>query len=504
MPIRRPSSSELKKIAQSNYFTLSDEDLPLFEEMIDNALKTVERLEVLAERVKLRAPIRGRGHFPTKGENPCGAWAWKCSIKEREDGLLAGKKIAIKDNVCVAGIPLVNGSEILRDFVPDEDATIVRRILEAGGEITGKARCENLCTSGGSHTSYPEPVRNPRNPEYMTGGSSSGSAALLAAKEVDMAIGGDQAGSIRIPGSWSGVYGLKATFGLVPYTGILSLETSIDHTGPMANTVEDVALLLEVIAGRDGLDNRQLNTPSHLPKYSQNLDINVKELKIGVVKEGFEWPNLSEADCNSAVREAANKFKQLGADVREISIPDHKDGVHVWLGIDFEGAWSTFVRDNGLEHTGSGYYNTYVTESWAKARKAASDKYPYRVKMVGLLGNFLAENYNGKYYTIAQNLRRMLRKSYDDALGEYDLLLMPTTPQKAQHFPKDKRSAIAAAPMNLVNTCPFDATGHPAINVPCGSSSGLPIGMMLIGKHYDEQTVLATAHAYEKNFGLKL
>jgi amidase len=491
----RPSSAELQEIARSNHFVISDDELPLFQELIDNALRSIERLDYLASSIKeTELPGRDRGHFPTKEENPFGAWAWKCSIKERDQGPLAGKKIAIKDNVCVGGIPLVNGSEILKDFVPNEDATIVRRILEAGGEIVGKARCENLCTSGGSHTSYPEPVKNPRNPEFMTGGSSSGSAALLVTKEVDMSIGGDQAGSIRIPASWTGVYGLKATFGLIPYTGILSLETSIDHIGPMANSVYDVGLLLETLAGRDGLDNRQLNTPAILPKYSENLkEANARDLKIGIVKEGFDWPGLSESDTDSSVRNAAEKFSQIGATVREISIPYHREGINIWIGIDMEGAWSTFVRDNGLEHTGSGYYNSHLIESWARSRKSESDKFPYRVKMLTLVGNYLGRKYDGRYYTLAQNLRRVLRTSYDSVFQEYDLLLMPTTPRKAQRFPQDTNRI----PTNTVNTCPFNVTGHPAMNVPCGISERLPIGMMLIGKHFDETTLLRAAYAYE-------
>ena len=173
----------------------------------------------------------------------------KTSIKGRPGGKLAGRRVALKDNVCLAGVPMMVGAQLLEGYVPDVDATVVERILDAGGEIAGKAVCEYYCVSGGSHTSSTGPVHNPRKRGYTTGGSSSGSAALVAAGDVDMAIGGDQAGSIRIPASHCGIVGLKPTFGLVPYTGIGLLEITLDTCGPMTANVRDNALLLEVIAG---------------------------------------------------------------------------------------------------------------------------------------------------------------------------------------------------------------------------------------------------------------
>ncbi len=170
--------------------------------------------------------------------------------------------MAIKDNVCVAGVPMMNGSATLEGYVPEVDATIVTRTLDAGATIVGKAVCEDLCFSGGSHTAATGPVLNPRAPGRSAGGSSCGSAALLAAGEVDLAIGGDQGGSIRMPAGWCGVVGHKPTYGLVPYTGVFPIELTLDHTGPMAATVADVALYLEVLAGADGLDPRQ---PSVVP-----------------------------------------------------------------------------------------------------------------------------------------------------------------------------------------------------------------------------------------------
>jgi len=215
------------------------------------------------------------------------------------------------------------GAQLLEGYVPEVDATVVERILDAGGEIAGKAVCEYYCVSGGSHTSSTGPVHNPRKRGYTTGGSSSGSAALVATGEVDMAIGGDQAGSIRIPASHCGIVGLKPTFGLVPYTGIGLLEITIDTCGPMTANVRDNALLLEVIAGPDGLDTRQRGVAAG--RYTEALAGGVEGMRIAVIKEGFGHPN-SEPDVDAHVRDAARRFAKLGAIVEEVSVPTHALG----------------------------------------------------------------------------------------------------------------------------------------------------------------------------------
>ena len=212
------------------------------------------------EKPAVKYPRDG-GWRPSADENQLGAWYVKTSIKGKAAGKLAGRRVALKDNICLAGVPMMVGAAFLEGSVPDIDATIVTRILDEGGEIAGKAVCEYYCVSGGSHTSSTGPVQNPRKHGFTTGGSSSGSAALVAAGEVPMAIGGDQAGSIRIPASYCGIVGMKPTFGLVPYTGIGPLEITIDTAGPMTANVADNALLLEVIAGPDGLDARQHQVP---------------------------------------------------------------------------------------------------------------------------------------------------------------------------------------------------------------------------------------------------
>src|SRR5437762_1727677 len=256
MAVSRPNIKELQQAALELGLHLSEDDAASFHKLMQAQLDAYDLVDAMVAPLPEVKYPRTSGFRPQPSENPFGAWAVQTRIEGARGGKLSGKRIAIKDNVCVAGVPMMNGSSILEGYVPEIDATIVTRLLDAGGTILGKAVCENLCFSGGSHTSATGPVRNPHDPSRSAGGSSSGSAALVAAGEVDLAIGGDQGGSIRMPSCWCGIYGLKPTYGLVPYTGIFPIELTLDHTGPMARTVADIALLLEVIAGAGGLAPR--------------------------------------------------------------------------------------------------------------------------------------------------------------------------------------------------------------------------------------------------------
>ena len=220
----------------------------------------------------------------------------------------------MKDNVCVAGIPMLNGSPIMEGYVPREDATVVTRLLDAGAEVVGKTAVPAFCFDGGGLTGYPDPQpTNPHDAAYLCGSSSNGSAVVVVTGQADMALGGDQGGSIRLPASWSGCCGHKPTFGLVPYTGIFPIELTIDHVGPMARTVADCALMLEVLAGEDGLDPRQVGV--EVTPYVEGLDRGPEGLRVGVLREGFELPGLSEADVDQAVRDAADRLAGAGATV---------------------------------------------------------------------------------------------------------------------------------------------------------------------------------------------
>src|SRR5438552_3756703 len=497
--LRKPPLDELGRIAKSYGLDASAEDLASFRNLMDGVLASYRRLDQFAEPTLPVKYPRNAGYRPPASENRLNAWYWKCSIKGATSGPLAGKKIAIKDNVCVAGIPMMNGSNVLEGYVPDVDATIVTRILDAGGEIVGKSVCEHLCFSGGSHTSDTGPVLNPHDPKRSAGGSSSGSAALVVARECDMAIGGDQGGSIRIPSSYSGAVGLKPTYGLVPYTGVFPIELTLDHTGPIARTAADCALLLEAIAGADGLDPRQSGAV-RTEAYTKKLPGDVHGLRIGFVPEGFGWPN-SEPDVDKMVLDAAQRLTRAGATVTEVSVPLHRDGIHIWNAIAVEGATMLMVSGNSMGTNWKGHYTTSLLDFYGRSRRARANDLSETVKLVILLGQYMQDNYQGRYYAKAQNLARVLRAAYDEAFKQVDLLVMPTTPMKATPIPPPNASReeyVARALEMIANTCPFDVTGHPAITVPCGMSDGLPVGMMLIGRQWEDGTVLRAAHAFEQ------
>jgi amidase len=498
--LRKPPITELQRIAQAYGFDLTPEEAGAFRDLMDGVLASYRRLDQFVDPTLPVKYPRDAGHRPTAEGNPLNAWYWKCSITGAHAGKLAGKTIAVKDNICLAGIPMMNGSNVLEGYVPYEDATLVTRILEAGGEIVGKAVCEHLCFSGGSHTSDTGPVLNPHDHTRSAGGSSSGSAALVVSGACDMAIGGDQGGSIRIPSSFCGAFGLKPTYGLVPYTGVFPIELTLDHVGPIARSAADCALLLEVIAGPDGLDPRQ-SAGVRSEAYSQALNGDVKGLRIGIVREGFSWPNVSEPDVDAMVREAAQRFTRAGATVTDISIPLHRDGMHIWNPIAVEGATRLMVSGNGMGTNWKGHYLTSLLDFYGRSRLARGNDLSETVKLVVLLGQYMQDNYHGRYYAKAQNLARVLREAYDVAFSAADLLVMPTTPMKATLIPAPDASReeyVARALEMIPNTCPFDVTGHPAMNVPCGVSDGLPVGMMLVGRHGEDGAVLRAAHAFQR------
>jgi amidase len=398
---------------------------------------------------------------------------------------------------------MMNGSELLEGYIPELDATVIARALSAGATIAGKAVCEALCFSGMSHTSATGPVRNPYDPTRSSGGSSSGCAALLAAGEVDLAIGGDQGGSIRCPSSWCGVYGMKPTYGLVPYTGAFPLEMTIDHLGPMARTSADIAALLDVLAGADGLDPRQTASAERPPagSYGSALTQGIGGLRIGLLEEGFGWPS-SEPDVESIVRTAASELTGLGADVVPVSVPWHRHGGKVIHAIAAEGSTALLIHGEGAGSNWKGLYVTSLIAEYARARRDRGHELPPMVKLQALVGQWMHDSYYGTYYAKAQNVGRRLARAYDAALAVVDLLVLPTTPFKAALLPTTELSAAESAHHahdTGPNTSPFNVTGHPAMSVPCGSSEGLPVGLMLVGRHGEDATILRVAHAFEHN-----
>jgi amidase len=340
-------------------------------------------------------------------------------------------------------------------------------------------------------------VHNPHRMGFSSGGSSSGSGVVLVTGEADMALGGDQGGSIRMPAAWCGVYGMKPTHGLVPYTGIMPIEIFIDHVGPMTTSVADNALLLEVIAGADGLDPRQY--APRVQRYTEALSGGIAGLRIGVLKEGFARAE-SEAAVDERVRQGADVLRELGAVVEEVSVPMHLQGPAIWTPIGVEGITQTMMFGDGY---GVSRPDLYVTGLIDKLHgwQARAHELSETTKLITVLGVHMAKRYGPRHYGKAMNLTRRLTAAYDNALRSYDALLLPTLPMGPTPLPSPQDGAavcVKRAFEMALNTCPFDISHHPAMSVPCGMANGFPVGMMLVGRHFDESTLYRIAHAFEQ------
>jgi amidase len=291
---------------------------------------------------------------------------------------------------------------------------------------------------------------------------------------------------------------MKPTWGLVPYTGIMPIEIFVDHTGPMTANVADNALLLEVLAGDDGYDPR-IKAPK-VQDYTKALGQGVKGMKIAVVREGFEQVG-AEAAVNESVREAVKRFTSLGATVEEVSIPMHLVAPAIWMPIGTEGMTQTMMYGDGYGLSRSDLYSTSLMD-FHRGWRGKADSLSETTKMMLMFGTYINDNFGPRYYGKALNISRRLTAVYDKVLEGYDLLLMPTTPMKATPLPApgaSREEQVGRAFEMLGNTAPFDITHHPAMSLPCGMVDGLPVGLMLVGRHFDEPTVYRAAHAFEQS-----
>jgi amidase len=496
--VQVPTPPQLFGIAEEIGLDLSDADVASFTELLRPNIAAYNALDAMADCLPTVRYPRAPGYRPTGEENKFNAWYTKTIVPGAGTGKLKGRTVVLKDNIMLAGVPMMNGAATMQGYTPDIDATVVQRVLDAGGSIVGKAHCESFCLSGGSHTNSTGPVHNPYKIGYSAGGSSSGCAVLVARGEVDMALGGDQAGSIRIPASFCGVYGMKATHGLVPYTGIMPIEIYVDHVGPMTRTVADNALLLEVLAGPDGYDPRQYDVRVH--PYSTMLDGGIADLKIGVVTEGFQQAN-SEPEVNAKVRNAIAWLEKLGCTVSEVSIPMHLFAPAMFVPICAEGLTQTMMHGDGYGVSRPDLYVTSLMDFHRNWRNRANEL-SETTKLFTMLGTYIRKYYGSRYYGKAMNVTRRLTAAYDAALADFDLLVMPTTPIKASELPLPDapRELVIDRAMNMIsNTAPFDVTHHPAMAIPCGMCDDLPVSMMLIGKHWDEPTIYRAAYAFEQS-----
>lgn len=503
MPLRRPSKADLVSISASHHINLTEAELVDFHELVCDTMGAYDELEQYPDPVREVLPaVRVPGRRLTPAEDPLNAIVRTCSVKlPGAKGKLSGKTVGAKDTVCVAGIPMSCASRLLYDFTPDIDATVVTRILNAGGHITAMLNTDDFAFSGGGHTSAYGVGLNPSNPKHTAGGSSCGSAGAVAAKLVDIALGGDQGGSIRIPSSWSGIVGHKPTHGLVPYTGIVGFDLTIDHIGPMTRSVADAALLLSVIAGKDenDADPRQPDIVK-TADYVKALSGNLEKLKIAVVKEGFGSADSTPA-VDAAVREAVKLLKKLGAEVREVSVPEHKMVGPIWTAVAIEGGVDSFYHGHhAYQH--KGWYYPRLMSAMKRGIKTNGGDFSPTAKLGVLLYAYMSDQYHGAFYGRARNFSNQLTQAYDKVFEKFDLVVMPTTPQTAHKVPAspeiDRKTFVRQALNMVANTAAFDLTGHPSISVPCKDVKGMPVGLMVTGRHFEDATVLRAAHAYEQ------
>jgi amidase len=502
-----PDVDEVMTVAKALGIHLGPEEVVLYRKYLMEQLEAFDTF-VQAREEEPTPPMvsvaRKPGYRPRPVEDPLNAWMWKCRIEGAPDGLLAGKTVSYKDHIAVAGMPMRFGAFALEGFIPDFDATVVTRVLQAGGTIIGKNVMNGLSGgfgTGGGIGDYGRPL-NPHNHDHVTGGSSSGSAAAVAAGEVDISFGGDQGGSIRIPAAFCGIVGHKPTFGLVSHFGIgFGSDQSIDYTGPMTRTVEDAAAALQATAGYDAYDPRQTrDVPTHMDVLGRLTD-GVSGLRLGVLEEGFDE---AEGDVRDLVLAAVDVLARLGADVSKVSIPAHHAIRRAQAALTAEGALALFKTGFFGTFTRT-YYPASLIAAINKLWASQADVLAPRTKLSLIAAELSRRYYHGRVYAKAQNVRPTYIKAYDAALADVDVLVMPTCLMTA---PKNHRpsSYLEAVEDNLAsihnrgsrNTQPFNYTGHPALALPVGkSSAGLPVSMQLVGRFFDDSLLMRVAYAYQ-------
>ena len=508
-----PSEDEVADVARALGIVVTGDESAIFTGRVRQLLEFLEAFDAIdteADKPPVSYPRGPTPWRPSHQQDPLNAFIHRCQIDGAADGPLKGKTVGLKDHIAVAGIPLTLGCRMFENYVPDHDATVVTRLLDAGATIVGKLNMEPFSLVGaglGGVSDYGR-VLNPAHHDHLTGGSSSGSAAAAAAGQVDIALGGDQGGSIRVPSAWCGIVGLKPTFGLVPHTGVIGLEPTFDHVGPMARTVADVASTLECIAGRDAYDARQHDVPDPPPiDFTQFLGDGVAGIRVGVLTEGFSYGS----PVDRVVHEALHALSQVGAKLDDVAIPPHPQTGLVTFAAFVSGMRRTLL-DTNLGGLYANFYPTDFISYTNRLRQSGLWELPPFVKLLLLVGSFGDHRYHGTLYAKANNARRSTRKLYDDAFRNVDVLAMPTVSTTAWPYsaPDSYRAALegsllanegdaqSESPSPTPNTGVFDFTGHPALSVPCGVIDGLPVGLQLVGPHFSEARLLQVAAAIER------
>lgn len=409
---------------------------------------------------------------------------------EGHDGPLAGIPIAIKDNISTKGIATTCASKILTGYIPPYDAHVIEKLKEAGAIIIGKANMDEFAMGSSTETSFYGPTLNPWDTTRVPGGSSGGSAAAVAGGEAPLSLGSDTGGSVRCPASFCGVVGLKPTYGVISRYGLISYANSLEQIGPFATSVRDVATLFDVIAGHDPRDSTSVDRETN---YSSALVNDVKGLKIGVPEEYFG--EGTDNNVEKSVRAAINTLEELGAASVEVKMPHTKYALSAYYVIAMSEASSNLARFDGMRYglrtEDSDWHTTF-----SQVRAAG---FGDEVKRRILLGTYaLSAGYHDKYYLKALKIRTLIKQDFERAFRDVDVLITPTMP-----YPAFKLGEKIDDPVSLyladVDTVPINLAGVPSISLPCGFSGHLPIGMQVIGKHFDEAAILRTAYTFEEN-----
>ncbi len=403
---------------------------------------------------------------------------------------LLGIPIAIKDIICTEGIRTTCASRILENFVPPYDATVVKKLKDAGAVIIGKTNLDEFAMGSSTENSAFFPTRNPWDLRRVPGGSSGGSAAAVAAGECLGSLGTDTGGSVRQPAAFCGVTGLKPSYGRVSRYGLVAFASSLDQIGPITKDVTDAALLLSAIAGHDPKDSTSVDYP--VPDYLKALVPEVKGVKIGVPKEYFI--EGMEEGVEKAVREAIDCLEELGAEVLEISLPHTKYALPTYYLIAPAEASANLARYDGVK------YGLYIpgSELWEEYRLTRGNGFGPEVKRRIMLGTYaLSAGYYDAYYLKAQKVRTLIKKDFDEAFEKVDVIVAPTSPtvafklgEKVEDPLKMYLSDVFTIPVNLAGIC--------AISIPCGFSEGLPVGLQIMGPAFGEEKILQVAYAYEQ------
>ncbi|MHB1132500.1 MAG: Asp-tRNA(Asn)/Glu-tRNA(Gln) amidotransferase subunit GatA [Chloroflexota bacterium] len=406
-------------------------------------------------------------------------------------GALDGIPLALKDILCTRGTKTTCGSRILENFVPPYDATAVRRLRAAGFVLLGKANMDEFAMGSSCENSAYHPTHNPWDLARVPGGSSGGSGAAVAADEALGALGTDTGGSVRLPAAYCGVVGLKPTYGRVSRYGLVAFGSSLDVIGPLTKDVRDAALLLQAIAGHDSSDATTPDVP--VPDYLAGLGGNLKGLRVGVPREYFAAG--LQAGVEQAVRTAISRLEQLGAELVEVSLPHTRYGVAAYYVIAPSEASANLARYDGVKYG----FVARGEDMWATMERTRQYGFGPEVKRRIMLGTYaLSAGYYEAFYLKAQKVRTLIRQDFESAFARCHVLAAPTAPTTA-FLLGEKADDPVAMYLSDVLTVTANAAGVPALSLPCGFSEGLPVGLQLLGKPFDEATLLRVGHGYEQS-----